>query len=68
MALSCEGVFGSRMTGGGFGGCTVTLVRKENVDDVKNFIKVPSRSTFYYISTTTPFETFEIKPLNFFFE
>ncbi|PIO67622.1 galactokinase [Teladorsagia circumcincta] len=40
MALSCEGVFGSRMTGGGFGGCTVTLVRKENVDDVKNYIKV----------------------------
>ncbi|KAK6043336.1 galactokinase [Cooperia oncophora] len=40
MALSCEGVFGSRMTGGGFGGCTVTLVRKENVEDVKNYIKV----------------------------
>ncbi|WKY15314.1 hypothetical protein Q1695_000642 [Nippostrongylus brasiliensis] len=39
LALSCEGVFGSRMTGGGFGGCTVTLVRKENVEDVKNYIK-----------------------------
>ncbi|VDP39833.1 unnamed protein product [Heligmosomoides polygyrus] len=50
MALSCEGVFGSRMTGGGFGGCTVTLVRKENVDDVKNFIKNNYKSavpTFY---------------------
>jgi galactokinase len=26
-ALEIEGVFGSRMTGGGFGGCTVTMLR-----------------------------------------
>ncbi|CAJ0609036.1 unnamed protein product [Cylicocyclus nassatus] len=39
LTLSCEGVFGSRMTGGGFGGCTVTLVRRENLEDVKNYIK-----------------------------
>jgi galactokinase len=28
-ALAVDGVFGARMTGGGFGGCTVTLVRPE---------------------------------------
>lgn len=29
-----RGVIGSRMTGGGFGGCTVTLVQTQAVDDV----------------------------------
>jgi galactokinase len=28
------GVFGSRMTGGGFGGCTVTLARRDDVHDI----------------------------------
>jgi galactokinase len=28
-ALGIDGVYGSRMTGGGFGGCTVTMVRDE---------------------------------------
>jgi galactokinase len=27
LAEQCEGVYGARMTGGGFGGCTVNLVR-----------------------------------------
>jgi galactokinase len=33
-----EGVIGCRMTGGGFGGCAVCLVRTEHADDVKNQI------------------------------
>ncbi|KAL1520377.1 hypothetical protein AB1Y20_021964 [Prymnesium parvum] len=31
IALSVDGVYGSRMTGGGFGGCTITLLRKASV-------------------------------------
>ncbi len=33
------GVFGSRMTGGGFGGCTVTLVDTEKVEEVSRVLK-----------------------------
>jgi galactokinase len=32
IALRCDGVFGARMTGGGFGGCTVNLVAPDSVD------------------------------------
>uniref|UniRef100_A0A034W8X5 Galactokinase n=1 Tax=Bactrocera dorsalis TaxID=27457 RepID=A0A034W8X5_BACDO len=33
-AINCSGVLGSRMTGGGFGGCTVTLLQRAAVDNV----------------------------------
>jgi galactokinase len=33
------GVIGSRMTGGGFGGCTVSLVRRESVDPIARHIR-----------------------------
>ena len=39
IALSQAGVFGSRMTGGGFGGCTVTLVESGRVGEVEKQIK-----------------------------
>lgn len=31
IAKSVQGVYGARMTGGGFGGCTITLLRKTAV-------------------------------------
>ena len=54
-AATVDGVFGSRMTGGGFGGCTVTLVRKGSVEDLRlscveayyaRFAKEPEVYTF----------------------
>ena len=38
LARGVEGVFGARMTGGGFGGCTVNLVAHEKVDEFKRIV------------------------------
>ena len=38
LANKSEGVFGARMTGGGFGGCTVNLVKAESVDSFKQTV------------------------------
>ncbi|TKG91965.1 galactokinase [Puteibacter caeruleilacunae] len=40
-AWKIEGVIGSRMTGGGFGGCTVSLVKDEAID---NFIETVGKN------------------------
>ena len=37
-ALEIEGVYGSRMTGGGFGGCTVTMLRPNAVERFREVI------------------------------
>jgi len=34
IARGCEGVYGARMTGGGFGGCAIALVRAESADAI----------------------------------
>lgn len=38
-ALRIDGVYGARMTGGGFGGCTVNLVRADAVDHFEKAIR-----------------------------
>ena len=38
LAQAIEGVYGSRMTGGGFGGCTVSLVEASAVDRVSKIL------------------------------
>ena len=39
-------VYGSRMMGGGFGGCTINLIRNENIDEIVNKISGLYRAKF----------------------
>jgi galactokinase len=45
-AMKIEGVFGSRMTGGGFGGCTVTLLNAGAADSFQTQISSVYRDRF----------------------
>jgi len=38
IARDCDGVYGSRMVGAGFGGCTVTLVHRDKAEEVASKI------------------------------
>ena len=40
------GVYGARMMGGGFGGCTINLVAKDNVADVETLVKIQYKNKF----------------------
>ncbi|XP_030630161.1 galactokinase [Chanos chanos] len=52
VAMEVEGVFGSRMTGGGFGGCTVSLVQADAADRAMQHIKERySGSPTFYITS-----------------
>ena len=49
IAMGVDGVLGSRMTGGGFGGCTVTLAKSKCIPTVLKVIKAKYKRnpTFY---------------------
>ncbi len=54
-ALKEEGVVGARMTGAGFGGCTVSIVRNENVGNfienvTKGYEKVIGYAPTFYVA------------------
>lgn len=55
LAWETEGVIGSRITGGGFGGCTVSIVKNDAVDKFINVIgnayeeKVGHKAEFYVV-------------------
>ncbi len=55
-AWKIPGVIGSRMTGGGFGGCTVSIVKDEAVEEFKEKVgkayrdKIGYDATFYTVS------------------
>jgi galactokinase len=38
LAAKVEGVYGSRMTGGGFGGCTINLVKNSAVEEFRSVV------------------------------
>lgn len=54
-AMEVDGVFGSRMTGGGFGGCTVTLVKQSAIESTIQHVqkRYGGKATFYVCVPST---------------
>jgi galactokinase len=48
-AASLEGCFGARLTGGGFGGCTVNLVAKSSVENFSAELKLRYQERFHIL-------------------
>lgn len=52
LAREINGVLGSRLTGAGFGGCTVTLLKKDIIDEVIEHIKAKLDFIQFFSITT----------------
>lgn len=48
LAWECEGVIGARMTGAGFGGCTVSIVKEDCIDSFTEKVKAEYTSKIGY--------------------
>ena len=57
LAQNFDGVYGSRLTGGGFGGCTVTLVAPDKAAGLMEHLK-----QHYKVKTGKECECFETRP------
>ncbi|MDR1656544.1 MAG: galactokinase [Deltaproteobacteria bacterium] len=70
LAWSVDGVYGSRMTGGGFGGCTVSLVRNDALEKFKKTVEqgylseVGYSPTFYITETSDGAGTIQVRNFN----
>jgi galactokinase len=53
-ALEIEGVYGSRMTGGGFGGCTVTMLRPDAAEAFEREIAAAYQKQFGVVPRIYP--------------
>jgi galactokinase len=53
-ATGCDGVYGARMTGGGFGGCAIILAGADKADDVGQSVNSAFEQRFGHAPTVFP--------------